>query len=142
MATAAQLLEYANLVAFTALGVIAVRQWLLRKDRASLWAALSFGALGGVVLAGRVLPEEPANLGERLLRNLDIAFLVLFPFLLYRFTRAFDPASRRLEAIVTGLTSLLVAWTLVLPAHLPESGESRPAGFVAYLISFVVHWTV
>ena len=130
-----------NLVAFTGLAAVAISQWHIRRDAAGAWAAASFAAIGAVVLLGRALPDEPDSQLEHVVQRLDIVVLLLFPYLLYRFTVAFDPPSRRLARLVDLATSLLVLWTVVLPA-LPEEGEPRPAWFTAYLLAFVVHWTL
>ena len=130
-----------NVVAFTGLALVAILQWRRRKDAAAAWAAASLGTLAVVVLLGRVLPQHPHLLVQKAGLRLEIVILLFFPYLLYRFTAAFDPPSRRLTRIVTAMTMVLVGWTLVLP-HFPEPGEPRPAVFVTYLVAFLIHWTV
>jgi signal transduction histidine kinase len=134
-------LAYANLALLTAVAVIALREWRSGRARAGLWAALAFVALALVVDVGEALPEEPTSdlvlVAERFL----IATLVLFPYLVYRFTTAFNPPSRRLERRLGVMTIVLVVWTFALPS-LPEEGEPQPAWFTAYVIAFVAHWTI
>ena len=96
MKTLTELVQYLNLVAFVALAVATVTQWRRRRDRAAGWAALAFGALGAIVLGGRLIPDHSdataAEIGNRLL----VAVLVTFPYLLYRFSREFKvPSVRR-----------------------------------------------
>ena len=141
MKLAVQIVGLVNLVAFTGLAAVALRQWRLRRDAAGAWAAASFAAIGVVVLVGRALPDEPDSFLEQAVERLDIVILLLFPYLLYRFTVAFDPPSRRLARIVDSATTLLVVWTVALP-NLPDEGEPRPAWFTAYVIAFVLHWTL
>ena len=141
MKLAVQIVGLVNLVAFAGLAAVAVRQWRVRRDAAAAWAAASFAAIGFVVLVGEALPDDPDSVVERAVERLDIVVLLLFPYLLYRFTVAFDPPSRRLARIVGSVTTLLVLWTLVLPG-LPEEGEPRPAWFNAYVVAVVVHWTL
>jgi signal transduction histidine kinase len=136
-----QVLGYLNIVVFTALAAVAIRQWLTRRDRAAKWAAVSFGALGVVVLSGIVVPEEPDALVEHVALRSVIAALLLFPYLLYRFTKVFRPPSWGLERIVTSMTVLMLAATFALPSY-PEEGEARPWWFDVYLTGFLVHWTV
>jgi signal transduction histidine kinase len=138
---AVEVVGYVNLVVFTVLAVVAIGQWTRRRDRAAGWAALGFGALGAVVVAGQALPDHPHGVGGYLAQRLVIAVLVVFPYLLYRFTTAFRPPSRRLALAVGSMTSLLVVWTFALP-HFPEAGEGRSRGVWAYLVAFVVHWSV
>jgi signal transduction histidine kinase len=137
---AIDLVSWANLVAFVALAVVALRQWRRRKEPTSAWAAAGFTTLGVVVLIGRILPEHPHALAERIVLRADIVVLLLFPFCLYRFTAAFDPASRRLTRVIGAMTAVLVLWTVALP-RLPQSGQPRPHWFDAYLAAFLVHWT-
>src|SRR6266576_1461026 len=47
---AIQAFRYFNLVAFIALGAVTLVFWLRRRDSASRWAAVAFGALGLVEL--------------------------------------------------------------------------------------------
>ena len=122
--------------------MIVVRQWRARRDRAAMWAACTFGALGAIVVAGQLVPERPEGLLENVAQRVLLAVLALIPYLLYRFTRAFRTASVRLDRLLTGMTTVLVLWTFALPHHLPAAGEPRPAWVWAYLIAFGIHWTV
>jgi signal transduction histidine kinase len=139
MERAVRIVELVNLAAFVALAGVAVRQWRIRRDVAAAWAAAAFASLAVVLLLGRLLPEEPETLLERVAQRVDILVLLLFPFLLYRFTIGFEPPSRLLARIFGSATVVLVAWTVALP-RLPDEGESQPWWFVSYLIAFVVHW--
>jgi signal transduction histidine kinase len=129
-------------VAFTALAVVTIVQWRSRRHRSQwAWAAATFAVIGGVELLARAVPQHPDTSLEKILQRIDIAALVVFPYLLFRFARAFASRRRpRLDLYVGSLTALLVIWTLALPS-VPASGEPRPAWFVAYIVVFVVHWT-
>ncbi|MGH3023239.1 MAG: sensor histidine kinase [Gaiellaceae bacterium] len=119
----------------------AVWLWRRRQSRTALWAAATFAVLALVVDAGRFVPEDPTTLaGEIALRAL-IALLVLFPYLLYRFSGSFEPASRRLERVVGLMTAAMLVWTFALP-EVPGDDEPRSLGFQLYLAGFLVHWTV
>lgn len=132
---------FLNLVAFVALGVISLRGWLARRDPATGWAAASFGVLGAVVLLARAVPQHPNGIFEGALLRFLIVLLVVFPYFLFRFTNSFGPPSRRLFAGVSAGTVALSIWTFALP-DIPEAGEPRSFAFNAYLVAFVVHWTV
>jgi signal transduction histidine kinase len=136
-----QVVGYVNLVAFVALGVIAVRHWRQRRDRAAAWIALAFAALAVVVLVARAVPKHPHAFAELFAQRLDVAVLVVFPYLLFRFTIEFRDPPRRLYLFVSALSVALVIWTFALP-HFPEEGQSRPPEFIAYLVVFLVHWVV
>jgi signal transduction histidine kinase len=115
--------------------------WRRGRGRAALWAAVTFGTLALVVDFARLLPEEPdtalAEIGQRAL----LVALVLFPYLLFRFAVSFEPPSRLVGLVTAALTTAMVAWTIALP-DIPGEDESRPAWFTAYVIGFVVHWTL
>jgi signal transduction histidine kinase len=130
-----------NLVLFAAIAVVCVRQWSKERATTALWAALAFVNLAVVVLVGHLLPDEPQGLVEKAVQRVDLAFLVLFPYLLYRFAVAFEDAMRPLARFVDALSCSLVVATFVLP-HVPASGESWPWWFAAYVTAFVVHWSV
>ena len=135
------IVDYVNLALFTLVALVAIRQWLAGRGRAGLWAALSFGALAVVVDVGRLVPDDPTNDFEEVARRVLVGVLVLFPYLLYKFTTAFGHPTRRLERFVGAMTVVVLVWTFVLP-EFPAEGEPRPASFVVYLVAFLVHWTV
>ena len=140
VATAVQTVEYVNVVVFGALALAALQLWLRGRGRPAVWAALSFGSVGIVVLAGLALPDEPVNDAEEVIQRIEIALLVLFPFLLYRFTTTFERAPSGLERFLGVMTAVLVVWTFLLD-DFPAEGEPQTFGFRAYLVSFLVHWT-
>ena len=137
--TVNDILGHVSTGAFTALGLLSLRFWLQRRDRPSLWAALCFGTLTAVVLAGEVLPED-ANTGlEEVGLRLLVVVLLLFPYLLFRFAAAFESASRRVEWLIGASTVALSAWTLALP-DFPQEGEPRSTGFDVYLGALALYW--
>jgi signal transduction histidine kinase len=140
MHDAVQGFRYLNLVAYIALGLVTLVVWHRRRDRASVWAAAAFGSLGLLELL-TLIPNHPGNLAERAVGRIVIALLVLFPYLLFRFTNAFRPPGRRLANALVVLTGGLVLWILVVPS-IPQSGESWPPEFVAWVVVFLVHWSV
>ena len=82
---------YVNLVLFTVVALVALRQWRLGRGRAGLWAALTFGTLALVVDVAPLLDETPDRPIETFLRHTLVALLVLFPYLLYRFRPPSSP---------------------------------------------------
>jgi signal transduction histidine kinase len=138
--TLVEIIGWVNLALFTVVAVVALREWRAGRGRAGIWAALTFGALALVADVGRLIPDDPRGGAEVALRLL-VAVLVLFPYLLYRFTTAFQPPTLRLERLMGLMTVALLVWTFVLP-EFPEEGEPRSTAFVAYLIAFLIHWTV
>lgn len=141
MQNAVDVVNWVNLVAFAVLAAVAIRQWRSRREEAVRWAAACFATLGAVVLVGRLLPDHPHAFAERVVLRLDIVVLVLFPYLLYRFTTAFTPPSDALRRLATAMTSVVVVATIALP-RVPQDGEAAPWWFNAYVSAFIVHWTV
>jgi signal transduction histidine kinase len=139
--TVREVLRWIDLGLFSLVAVVALRQWRLHGGRAGLWAALAFVVLALVVDVGWLLPDEPATDLELVAERLLVGVLVLFPYLLYRFTAAFRPPPRRLERFLGLMTLVILVWTFLVP-DFPEEGAPRPASFIAYLVAFVVHWTV
>ncbi|MHB8470259.1 MAG: sensor histidine kinase [Gaiellaceae bacterium] len=140
MQHAVQAFRYLNIVAFIALGLVALSIWRRRRDRASMWAAATFGSLSLIELLG-LLPNHSGNLAERGLVRVELAVLVLFPYLLFRFTTAFRRPGRELANSLSLLTVALVVWTFALP-KVPQSGQAYDALFLAYLVVFMIHWTL
>jgi signal transduction histidine kinase len=138
---AVELVGIVNLVLFAAIAVVCVRQWSSERAPTALWAALAFVDLAAVMVVGQLLPDDPQGFAEKALQRLDVAFLVLFPYLLYRFAVAFEATKRPLAPFIDVLTSGLVAATFALP-HVPATGDSWPWWFAAYVIVFVIHWSV
>ena len=134
-------LNVLNSVVFVVLAVLGVRRWQQRRDEAALWLALSFLSLGVIVSVGRLVPSHPHGFLEEAALRIELELLVLFPYLVFRFATAFSRPSRRLLRIVTTLTAALSVWTFALPT-IPASGEPQPAGFIVYIVAFLIHWVL
>ena len=141
MRSAADYLQYVNLVLYTLVAVVAVRLWRRHREPAGLWAALTFVVLAVVVDVGPLLPDDPNTGWESFALRLLLAALVLFPYFLYRFAVAFKPPSRRLSLLVGALTAVMVGWSFLVP-DIPGEGEPWPGSFAAYVVGFLVHWTL
>jgi signal transduction histidine kinase len=136
--TAIHVFRYVNIVAYIALGVVTLRFWRQRRDRASMWAAIAFGDLALLEIFALV-PNHPGNIPERALGRALIALIVVFPYFLFRFTNSFRKTTRPLAILLLALSAILVTWTFALPA-IPQPGESRSNIFEAFVIVFFVHW--
>ena len=141
MRTVVEYLDWVNLVLFTLVALVAAWLWRQGRGRAGLWAALAFGSIALVIDVGRVLPDRPMSDFEVLAGRLLFAVLVLFPYLLYRFTTEFEPPTRKLERYLGGMTIVVLLWTFI-PVHFPVEDEPWTALFSAYIAAFMVHWTV
>ena len=139
--TVNEILGYVSAAAFGLLGVAALGLWLRRRDRPSLWAALCFGSLGGVALVGQILPEEASSDFEIVAQRILVIGLVVFPWALFKFTTAFDRASRWVDWGAAAITAGLIVWTIAL-TDIPQTGEPRSPGFVAYLYALIGQFAI
>jgi signal transduction histidine kinase len=137
--TVNDILGYLSTGALAGLGVLALWFWFRRRDRPSLWAALCFGSLAAVAVAGFVVPEDPRSAVERFEQHLQIGVIVLFPYFLYRFAAAFHSPDRRVEIIASGATAALIVWTFLLP-ELPAEGEPRSLGINLFIAALLADW--
>jgi len=138
--TAVQALRYVNLVAYVALGVVTFLIWRGRRDRPTRWAAIAFGSLGLLELFG-LIPVHHGNFLEQVDVRFVIALLVLFPYLVFRFTNAFKPPNPKLANGLFALSAVLVVWTFALP-RIPTANEHRSTGFQVWITVFFIHWSV
>ncbi len=105
------------------------------------WVTAAFGGVT-VALAGFTIPEHldltlPGIVGKSL-----IVALLAFPYLLVRFSAAFEPLPRWLEVptVGVGLGGALI--TLALPV-IPEPGAADLPGWIFAYVAFVLtFWTV
>ena len=141
MKTLVDLTGWVNLGLYSLVALVALWHWRTGRGRAALWAALSFGAIAVAVDVSRALPDDAGGVGGYLAERTVIALLALFPYLLYRFTTEFEPPTRGLERFLGLMTVAVVTWTFVLRA-IPDTGEPRSAEFTAWLVLFVLHWTI
>ncbi|MGH3071816.1 MAG: sensor histidine kinase [Gaiellaceae bacterium] len=141
MRQAVDLVGITTIVLFGAVALVSVRQWRRERATTALWSALAFVALAWVVVAGRLLPEDPDSAALKLVERIDLALLAIFPYFFYRFVVAFEAGPRPLARFVDTFSVALVTATFVLP-RLPDEGESWPWWFAAYALAFVVHWSI
>ncbi len=124
---------------FVALAVTCLVRWRRRNSAPAKWAALTFGVLGAVALAGWVI-SKTGGADVEWQGKLTLALLLSFPYCLYRFTAAFGPRSRRVDRAATYSWALVVVVTLLIP-ELPRPGAGRPAWFQIYLLALLAEWT-
>lgn len=128
-----------QLAVFGGLGLVALLQWRRRRDPAAGWLAATFAVLALVVVSSRFLPEHSESDLVQLIRKLEIAVLVFFPYLLFRFAMTFQSTALWLE-IVAGLMTALVVVGVFFVGDLPEEGEPRSDAFVTYIYMLLAQW--
>ncbi len=133
-------LQWLVRAAFVGLTVVAVRGWLAHRTAAAAWMAASFGSLAAIVVGGLAVPDDAAGFIEVAAERLIVAVLLAFPYLLFRFSAAIEPATRRAEVFAGALTAISLTATFALP-DLPGTHEARPPWFSAYVVLVLAVWT-
>lgn len=127
-----EILELITALAYAALGVIALGQWLRLRTHTAAWLAATFGAIGGVAIAGRVLPED-----EHWIQVALVALIVLFPYFLFRFMATFVAQTRVVEGGAAALTVLTVASTFFVR---DLDTDEQSLALLVLLILLAVQW--
>jgi PAS domain S-box-containing protein len=135
-----EILRLAQILVFTALGLVAVGQWWRRRGASAGWLAATFGVLAAVVLVGEVIPNQSQSAAVLWARKLTIGIVVLFPYLLYRFMSSFARPIRWVQVTAGLLTGAAVVGALLLP-RIPAPGEPRPEPFQLYVLLILLQWS-
>jgi signal transduction histidine kinase/ActR/RegA family two-component response regulator len=110
-----------------------------RREPGSAWAGAAFGALAAVSVMSTVgeaiWPEIPP-----FVQKLEIAALLLFPLLLWRFTMTLAPIKSGVRRAGDMVTGALIVWALLIP-EVPEEQEKWPVTFVVFLFALLGQWT-
>lgn len=135
-----EFLRYLNSATTVLIGLACLYQWTRYRTAPSRWAAMAFGSISAVTIAGLLLRPEP---GEHL-SGLHIKFLmsvlVLFPYLLYRFTASFERPGRLLSRLLDGSTVLIVSAALLLPA-VPMPGAPKSIEWMLFSAALAAQWS-
>ncbi len=134
-------LQYVTNALFVSLAGICFLRWRRERGRAAAWLAGTFGMLAAVVVVGVVLEVSVAGEPPAWATKLILGAVILFPYLLFRFTASLERAARRTEIVTGVLAGTTVAWTLALPSF-PDASQPRPGWLGAFLAAFVIQWTV
>ena len=138
MREAVDALAVVQLVLYLALAVLAGARWAARRGAARGWVFATFGVLATVVIAGQLLPEEPAGATLWAVKAL-VAALALFPYFLHRFAETFGPSSKPMRW-ASNLLTLAAAGGIFLFDDLPGAGEPRPFAFQVYAMVILAQW--
>jgi signal transduction histidine kinase len=134
-----QTLDVAQSLTFGGLALATLVLWRRRGGRAAARLAATFGLLAAVVAIGQWLPPRSHDPAVAVVRKVLVALIVLFPWLLYRFTASFVRPARGFFLAATWLTGLLGVGALLLP-RIPLQGEPTDPVFKAYVWMLLVQW--
>ena len=133
--------QYAGAAVFAAVSIAGVK--LGRRGSEAGWrAAAAFGSLALILLIALFLPEEDSD--DSLawwFEKSVLALLLVFPFLLYRFTAAFHTFITPVRVAVLAATVVVMGVTLALP-QLPDPDEPQPGWVGAYIVLILGYWTL
>ncbi|MDQ3962863.1 MAG: hypothetical protein M3277_02980 [Actinomycetota bacterium] len=140
MRTASEVLRYINVAAFVLLALVTYLSWRRSKHPGALWVFLTFLVLGSAAIAGIVFPDDSESQTWLIANKVLIAVVLLFPYFLYRVSASFVATSRTWDVVATGVTTLVIGWTMGIDAF-PSSGEPQPTGFRVYVAAILLQWT-
>lgn len=136
-----ELLRYVNIALFAGLASVTFVRWRRRRDDSARWAAVTFGVLAVVAVAGLLLPDDSDSAVVDYLRTLRVAAITLFPYLLYRIAASFRKEPHWFDRVAFLATAALVVWALVLP-RIPEGDQPRPPSYQAFVVAIIAVWIV
>ena len=140
MKTAIEFLRYVNMASTFLIAVACLYQWHKHRTAPARWAAMAFGSIGCITLAGLIINPAKGEELSGLWVNALVAVLVLFPYFLYRFTASFEKPGRLLSRLVDASTLAIVAATFALPA-IPAEGAPKPWAWEIFSIALMLQWS-
>jgi len=135
---ATQIIRLLTVAALTAVAVAAYRQRRGHSGRASRWIFLSFSLLAAITAILALLPNTADTPSVMAVRELVLASLPLFPYLLFRFTAALMPPARWIEWAAAALTANAVMSSLLTGGVAFGTGPRS----TWYIIALLSQWTV
>lgn len=135
---AAEASVLATTAAYVLLALAALRLHLRQRTEASRWLLAAFGAVGGAVLAGSLVPDDAVGILPGLVGTASGMLLVLFPYALFRFAASFRPPDRRLRRAAAAAAATAV---VALPVAVRPGAEEPSAAAAVYLPLVLLYWT-
>jgi signal transduction histidine kinase len=134
------LLQWIQALLFLALGLLGLRAYRRQRSRPAAYVAGAFGILAVVITASRLLALLGDGPGTWALRDLIVAGLLAFPWLLAAFVWSFEG---RLPRWLRG-TGLVVAVFALLLIPLPPIGGTEEPGQAEtlYLVAMLLGWAL
>jgi signal transduction histidine kinase len=134
------LLQWIQALLFLALGLLGLRAYRRQRSRPAAYVAGAFGILAAVITASRLLALLGETAGTGVLRDLIVAGLLAFPWLLAAFVWSFEgPLPRWLR--VTGVG--VVGFALLLVPLPPIGGVEDPGrAETLYLVVMLLGWAL
>ncbi|HJR45415.1 MAG TPA: response regulator [Actinomycetota bacterium] len=141
MREVSEVLDHVVAGSFLLLGILGARLWYERRTRQSLWLCLTFAVLSSLSL---LLLGGPDDIDEGPLATyakVQISVLLLFPYLLFRFSTSLEASSRVTEVFAGSLAAAAVVSPFFL-TEMPADDAPWPATWIAFLCVVLSYWTV
>ena len=120
-------------VAVTVLSVVKSARW----GRSARWAAAAFGAISLGLFAGWAPDALDVELPDWLVSG-QLDLILLFPYLLMRFTASFEALPRWVERTAAAMTVVVMVTTVVL---VTSDTQDRTGGLVSvYAVLVLAYW--
>ena len=140
MRNAIEFLRYVNMGSTFLVALACLYQWHRHRTAPARWAAVAFGSISCITVAGLIINAEPGQQLSGLWVNALLSVLILFPYFLYRFTASFERPTPLLSRLVDGSTLLIVAATFALPG-VPTEGAPKPLSWQIFSLALMVQWS-
>jgi signal transduction histidine kinase len=133
-----QVLQAATAAGFVAIGALAFKDWLRRRDPGRGYLALAIGCLGIVSAMGRLTPEIPSALRPAF-SDLSLAIFMMSGLALLLFRDTVIPLGRRVKTAAVAITAVVAV--AAAAAQLP-SGTSPQYTPLQYgvVLALVLVW--
>lgn len=134
-----EVLKWATTGVYLGAAVVALRIRGRTANQPATWLAAAFGSLGVVLISGFFFPEPPYPGGWLWAAKALIAVLLVFPYLLLRFSSSLDSQAVRGDRLALWGTAALVVWTVGIPQFFAPAA-ARPWWSHAYTLALVALW--
>jgi len=134
---AAEIALYLEALAFVGLAVIGLRLWRRHGGVPAGWVASAFAAAAAAQVLNVVVRRLPEGSAASWTLKVDVALMVIAPYLLFRFMAALRPQRRWLEWTGASITVLVAGEAFLVPGV-----GARTTVFSGWRVLFISSWAV
>ena len=138
MAALLQVLQAATAAGFVAIGALALKDWLGRRDPGRGYLALAVGCLGIVSAMGRLTPELPPSLGWAF-SDLSLAIFLMSGLALLLFRDTVIPLGRRVKTSAVAITGVVAVAAAAVQLPSGTSPQYSPLQY-GVVLALVLVW--
>ncbi|HYS02557.1 MAG TPA: ATP-binding protein [Candidatus Eisenbacteria bacterium] len=138
MAALLQVLQAATAAGFVAIGALALKDWLGRRDPGRGYLALAVGCLGIVSAMGRLTPELPPSL-RWAFSDLSLAIFLMSGLALLLFRDTVIPLGRRVKTSAVAITGVVAVAAAAVQLPSGTSPQYSPLQY-GVVLALVLVW--